>query len=267
MNPEQIRDKWLRLHRSYEKRAFKIFRDVLRESVNVPWSQMDLGNYKILIETNINDDKLNQAFYDVYLNIGSLYGKRIGQSINKEIREEKAFFYDDFVTKFQTFLVNWLQINGGSKIVSVRQNLIEYLIAEVQRGISQELTIREIAKAMQELVNSRKFYRWQALRIARTETTAAANLGATRAGSDSGLILEKVWISSHDSRTRRRPDDKFDHYVMHKVKVDENDHFNVQGDLMLYPGDPKGQPANQINCRCTVAMIGKRDSNGRLLFR
>jgi hypothetical protein len=134
-------------------------------------------------------------------------------------------------------------------------------------GIGMEETIKE----MQRIVNSRNFYRWQAMRIARTETTASANFGAIESGKVSGYVMEKVWISARDTRTRRKPDDKYDHYHMNGVKVpqdgvfvfNESDLFGA--DKLEYPGDPKGKAGNLVNCRCSVGIVPKRDENGNLV--
>lgn len=263
MNRQIYRLRWLRLHRSYEKRVYRIFNKAIREAIKVPWEQLDYGNYKTLLDINISDGSIEKAYYDSYLLIGTLHGRKIGKGIN---RDAKAFIPESFTDFFRNFISQWLTFNGGTKIISVRQNLIDYLIQEIQKGIQNQLTIREIAKEMQKLVNSRTFYRWQALRIARTETTAAANFGALVAGEQSGVVLVKEWISASDARVRRRPQDKYDHVELDGKRIGQNELFNDQGSLLRFPGDPKGQAGSVINCRCTVALVPKRDSEGNLVF-
>ncbi len=265
MNREVYRRTWLRLHRSYEKRAFIIFRKAIKEAAgNIDFDNITESNYEFNVRFNVSRQSIEKAYYDMYLRIGLMHGERVGKGINKEM---KRFEMSSFGDAFRRMLVEWLLRNAGTRITSVRETLVDYLIKEIQKGIEDGKTIRDVASEMQKLVRSRNFFRWQALRIARTESTAAANYGATVAGDDSGLYLEKVWISSHDGRTRRRPDDKHDHYVMEGVRVDKDKPFDVQGDFMEFPGDPKGNAANVINCRCTVALRGKRDAQGRLIFR
>lgn len=245
---------------------FRAFRKQLRKSVKkIKFSQLDGYNHRILVDLNILEEDIEKAYINSYDKVGRLYGNRVGRAINKET---KNFSPDSFTSSFQQTLIEWIRENAGLRITSVRQTLVEYLIKEIEKGISKGLTIREVAANMDKLVNSRNFYRWQALRIARTETTAAANYGATIAGNDSGVVLEKLWISSNDSRTRQlEKGDEYDHMDMQGVKVDQEGAFNVQGDFLRFPGDPLGSPANVINCRCTVALVPKRDSNGRLVFR
>lgn len=263
MTNNQFRKYWLKLHRSYEKKAFAIFRKGLRDAANkIPWDNLDELNYIPSIQFNVSEEEIKKAYLKTYTTIGILYGNRVGRGIN---RDSKAFTLDNFADAYKKFLQQWLFNNAGLRIQTVRQSLIDYLLKEIANGMDEGLTIREVSARIQKLVNSRKFYRWQALRIARTETTASANYGASVAAEQSDYVLEKVWISSHDARTRRRPDDKYDHYVMEGVVTDEKGVFEVQGDFLRFPGDPLGSAGNIINCRCATALRPKRDANGRLI--
>jgi hypothetical protein len=265
MNRNKYRKLWLRMHRSYQKRIFRIFmRDIRRAANNIPFDSLDEQNYEAFIRLNIPENTFASSYFDSYLIVGMMHGRRVGYSINRQM---KAFDIDVFATSWRRFLAQWLLENAGTNIVSVRESLVETLIKQIAVGLEEGKGIRVIAKELQKLVKSRGFYRWQALRIARTEATAAANLGATIAGRDTGVVLEKEWLSSNDPRTRRRPDDKYDHIEVDGQKVSENGKFNVQGDRILYPGDPKGQPGNIINCRCTTVLVPKRDLQGRLVFK
>ena len=126
--------------------------------------------------------------------------------------------------------------------------------------------MRDAAKEIQELVRKPNFYRWQAERIARTESTTAANYAATEANEVTDFVMEKVWISARDGRTRRTPPDKYDHQDLNGKKVDPNEPFiTSRGEKLMYPGAPNGSAGNIINCRCAVAYKAKRDANGDLI--
>lgn len=265
MTENQYRRKWLRLHRGYERRAYVIFRNSIYKSVqSIPFDSMNEMNMRSLIELNVQPEHIYKAYYNTYLAIGSAHGKETGKAINQEI---KRFTVDAFTEAFQRILMNWLTNNAGRRIITVRRSLIDHIIGLMEEGISEGKTIREIAKLIDESVRRKTFYRWQAMRIARTESTAAANFGATVAGDQSNLILEKVWLSAQDPRTRRRPEDKFDHLHMNGKRVGQKELFEVNGDLVSFPGDPEGAAGNVINCRCSVVLRGKRDANGRLMFK
>ena len=263
MRINDYRKLWLKLHRSYEKKAFAIFRKGLRDAANkIPFDNLDALNYKASIQFNVSEEEIKKAYLKTYTTIGILYGNRVGRGIN---RDSKAFTLDNFADAYKRFLQQWLFNNTGLRIQTVRQSLIDYLLKEIANGMDEGLTIREVAAKIEKLVNSRNFYRWQALRIARTETTASANYGASVAAEQSDYVLEKVWISSHDARTRRRPDDKYDHYHLEGAVTDEKGLFEDNGAFLRFPGDPTAPAGAVINCRCSVALRPKRDANGRLV--
>lgn len=266
MTNQEYRKYWLKLHRSYEKKAFSIFRKGIKDACNkIPFDKLDKYNYIPSIQFYVNENDINNAYLKVYTDIGLLYGNRVGNGIN---RDTKAFTLSGFADAYKKFLQKWLFSNAGLRIQSVRQSLIDYLLKEIAKGMDDGKTVREVAKDIQKLVNSRKFYRWQALRIARTETTSAANYGASVAAEQSDYVVEKRWISSNDSRTRQiEKGDKHDHLDMDLVQVGEKDAFDVQGEFLRFPADPLGSASNVINCRCTVALVPKRDSNGRLIWK
>ena len=265
MTYNQYRRRWLRLHKAYEKRAFVIFRNSLRESANrIPWEQMDEYNYQTLIEYNINDDKIQKAYFDTYFYVGLLHGNRVGKELNKNI---KAFIPEFFTETFRYFLKLFITDNLGQSITTVRQSFIVYLLEEITKGMDNGLNIRQIARNMQRLVNSRNFYRWQALRIARTETTTAANYAASIAGKETGLVLEKVWLSAQDDRTRRNPRDEYDHLNLNEVRVDEDEAWDDNGTSLMYPGDPNADAGSRINCRCSMVQLAKLDSEGNIMFK
>lgn len=251
----------------YELRAARIFRKhIKRQALTIPFDKLTPNTYKAYVNFYIEEQAIKDAYLETYIRVGMAHGRRVGNSLNSEINK-KNFSLSSFEPALVQFIQNWLLSNGGLRITSVKQSVAEYIIEFIAKSLEQSTDIRTIARELEKHIRSRGFYRWQIERIVRTETTAAANMGATIAGRDSGLVLEKEWISSHDGRTRRRPDDLFDHWEMDGVRVDDGEPFNVNGDLIQFPGDPEGHPANVINCRCGVVKIGKRDANGRLIFR
>ena len=91
----------------------------------------------------------------------------------------------------------------------------------------------------------------RAMTIARTETHKAANTAqynrAEWAANDAGLDVEVEWISTNDGRVRD------DHKHADGQKRDIGQPFNVGGEMLRYPSDPRGSAANVINCRCVLA--------------
>lgn len=92
---------------------------------------------------------------------------------------------------------------------------------------------------------------YQTERIARTTMTGASNSGSVEAWRQSGVVRGKTWISAlQPDRTRDA------HAAAHGQTVGLNEMFVVDGESLLYPGDPAGSPGNIINCLCvTIAVV------------
>lgn len=263
MTIDQYRKRWIRRHKRYEREAYKIFMQSFRTLANnIPFNFINEGNYETILPSSIKQSDIFNAYLEVYNTIGKKEGERVGKQINRELKE---WTLNSFLSEFERQLFEWLFRNTTRRMTEVRQTFINYLNKEIAFGLSQGKTISEITTDLQRLINSRNFYRWQALRIARTETTAASNFAATVSADVSDVVTEKLWISADDARTRRTPPNQFDHAIMDGVRVGYNEPFNVQGEELDFPGDPKGSAANVINCRCTVAIVPKRDAQGRIM--
>ena len=268
MTEKQYRRQWLRQHSQYEKIAYKELSKGFKELGNsIPFTNMTADNYELILEGSFNNESFFNIYYEMYNEIGIIHGKRVGRSINKQIKE---FTFGSFLSVFEKELLNWLFENLADRVVTVRQSYLEYINKLIANGLQEGKSISKIATELTKKVNQRGFYRWQALRIARTESTAAANYASSKAGSVSGILLEKVWISAADARTRRPPESEFNHLAMNGKRVGEKDYFNVpfRGgfEKLLFPADPKhGSAGNVINCRCNAALVAKRDKDGRIM--
>jgi uncharacterized protein with gpF-like domain len=185
-------------------------------------------------------------YKEIYTTLGNPQYKRIKRSIKAEIT-------------FESIIQTWINSNLGYRIVSVHQTLIESIIAVIAKGYEDNLSVADITRNLQ---NKFGWYKAQALRIARTETTTATNYATVVAAQNSDFVLEKTWISVQDNRTRRPPKSIYDHLDMNGVKVDLNQPFFTSGEEIMYPGDPSAKAGNVINCRCKVVFTVKEDENG-----
>jgi uncharacterized protein with gpF-like domain len=153
----------------------------------------------------------------------------------------------------------WLNSNAGLRIVSVHQTLIESIIKVIQQGYNDNISVEDITRNLQQRFG---WYKAQALRIARTETTTATNYATMLAAENSEYELDKMWISTQDIRTRRPPKSLFDHLDMNGQIVNAEQPFFVGGEEIMYPGDPSGLAGNIINCRCKIVFTIKEDADG-----
>ena len=129
----------------------------------------------------------------------------------------------------------------------VRWN-VKKMNAEVLQGILQGEPMDKIANRLSKVTGMNET---AAIRNARTMVTGAENKGRqdsyARATAD-GIILQKEWISTNDSRTRHS------HAVLDGAIVDQDKKFE---NGLMFPGDPSGRPEETWNCRCTVAAVVK----------
>ena len=115
--------------------------------------------------------------------------------------------------------------------------------AETLQGVLQGESMDKIAKRLR---NVQEMNKTQAIRSARTIVTGAENKGRqdsyARAEAD-GIILQKEWLATNDSRTRHS------HAMLDGAIVDQDKKFE---NGLMYPGDPNGRPEEVYNCRCTL---------------
>ena len=129
----------------------------------------------------------------------------------------------------------------------VRWN-VKKMNAEVLQGILQGEPMDKIASRLSKVTGMNET---AAIRNARTMVTGAENKGRldsyARAEAD-GIILERTWLATNDSRTRHS----------HAVLDGETKPIDTPfSNGLMYPGDPSGRPEEVYNCRCTVAAVVK----------
>lgn len=119
--------------------------------------------------------------------------------------------------------------------------------SSVLQGILQGEGIPQISKRLLPVVENNKA---SAIRNARTMTTSAENKGrydSYKDLEDRGAIIKKVWIATPDERTRAS------HVELDGAEVDIDEPFEtINGNKLMYPADPDGEPEEVWNCRCTT---------------
>jgi hypothetical protein len=219
------------------------------------------------MDSSFDEEDLIKAYIKIYTEIGLVHGKRVGKLANVG---KKSFIPDFFKQVWERYVAMYMQQSLLSVIFDVRNEFIKHLtevFMQARPAIGTDPST--VATWIHKQSRKRSFYRWQALRIARTESTAASNLAGLKAARESGFLMDKVWVSAQDDRTRRNPRDWFDHLHMNGKAVGMDEKFVMSStkghvDELLVPGDPDAHPANKINCRCTL-IYKPRKVNGRLV--
>ncbi len=133
------------------------------------------------------------------------------------------------------------------------------LNSEILQGILQGESMPKIAKRLEQFVGGNEA---AAIRNARTAVTYAENQGrmdSMKEAADMGLIYEKQWISTHDSRTRES------HVELDGATATLYEPFD---NGLMCPGDPTGDGAEVYNCRCTMnrILVGIRKADGSIQY-
>ena len=252
---------WLKLHSTYENKAVRILlKEFRRMSGKIPFDALTKDNAESVIKLTINNEELNKALFKVHLTIGKSYGNMEARRFRREIKKWKPLPL--FNEAFQLFLLKYYKEFGGENITLLTETYVQAVVSEIRKATSENETVIQMRDRIFKTVNKPDFYKWQALRIARTETTFAMNSAKQIAGEVSGLVMEKVWIAAVDSRTRQ------EHLDANGKAVPLNEPFIVGGEKLMFPGDKlNGASAgNLVACRCTVGNRARRDANGDLIF-
>ena len=120
------------------------------------------------------------------------------------------------------------------------------------QGLLQGESIDKLAKRVAVDVGEKNYN--SAVRNARTMVTGAQNggrLDAFKRGEEMGIEQEKMWLATHDSRTR----DTHRELDYQQIPIDE-----AFANGLMYPADPDGEPAEVYNCRCSMRTVIKNVS-------
>lgn len=118
------------------------------------------------------------------------------------------------------------------------------------QGLLQGESIPAIAKRVADQVGESNYN--SAVRNARTMVTGAQNsarLDAFKRGEEMGIEMEKMWLATHDDRTRDT------HRELDYVQIPLDEEF---ANGLMEPGDISGDPSEVYNCRCSMRSVIKK---------
>lgn len=121
------------------------------------------------------------------------------------------------------------------------------ITAGVTSSILQGKNIRDMADDLQSRIVTMN--RDSAIRTARTAVTSAQNAGrmdSYEEAEEMGIKIKKRWLATLDDRTRH------EHAILDGQTVPIDEPFTVDGEEIMYPGDPSAPGYLVYNCRCTL---------------
>jgi len=148
----------------------------------------------------------------------------------------------------------------ATEFIAGRENLIKgvgdtafgQLKTSLSEGLEKGETADQLADRVRGVFNN--LGKYESKRIAMTETSAAYGFARHQAMTDAGIEY-KAWVSSHGPHVRPAHAQAEADYGDNPIPIDEP--FEVDGEQLMYPGDPTGSPDNIINCQCIQIAVRK----------
>jgi hypothetical protein len=284
MNRQAFHNTFITVNRRFEKKYQpKVEAVLIHEGLTKAIRNHGVKAGMIYARDTIHNPQLALIIRQLYVDVGLKHSQMNYVRMRNDLRSSRSKgLHTDQVTKeliidmqvkasfgfnptWTKFIVDYLNRFLIEKITfEVSRTTRDELLKVLQQAINEGWSIDETVNRINDL----PFTAMQAARIVRTEVNRAANVGA-RAQSDTFAFQQnKEWISAEDNRVRGlRPSDHANHVALDGVTINEGDVFvdPRNGDILEFPGDPKASAASTINCRCSVAYVAKRDTNGRLI--
>ena len=223
-----------------------------------------IGTAINVLTLDLINERIINPIESIYRVVGLHHANRVYREVRQHIgRKGIGERNEQWVAQIMQYLRDTFLQNA---VLKTNIYLRDRLLDAVNDGIEQQLSVEEILR----LIESRNIAAIQAERIVRTEVGRAANTGVKVAAESFDVEMSKEWIAFRDFRTRgRNPEDRKDHYHLDGVIVDFDSPFKDprSGEEIEYPQAPGGSAGMVINCRCTYAVVPKRDENDMLIQR
>lgn len=253
---------WKAAHHRYEIFSYSKFKPALDEQVKAVSNHVKLygGISHELADMLIRKEPIEKAYKEVYVKIGTIQAGSTLRFINQLGRSmsQKSSPPGFFSEKWNRLMELFFTARSSTRISDVTETTRE----KVRRVLadSENMTTSERATYIVDTLDDPDFNRSRALMIARTESTSAANYGASLGNADADYMTNKRWLAVMDQNTRP------DHVDANGQTVANDEFFVVGGSECMYPGDVS-LPANEvINCRCCVVYVPVIE-DGMAVFR
>jgi len=250
---------WHKFQQRYEKYYEKKFTAALKLQVAAFIKTQDI--------MAIPSFPIYTVLVDLYKTVGTRWARVAKVSMTKATGQ----------MGFNERIVELMRQYYGIDLLNDAEDITAYTKEVIQKILSDAaMTGASFDDIVRQITTSSELGPMRARRIARTETVTAANGAAMIYAQTSGNVMEKIWISVKDKRTRHNA--WANHVTIDGTTIDINEPFNLKsqklGDIqMMQPGvrkQPNGlavPAAEVVNCRCVVAFQSKRDSQGRIIRR
>lgn len=226
---------WDRFQRRQEAIYTRVFKSVLKQQLQEYFDRGDISAYPMQL-----------ALENLYNNVGPLWAAKTGVARKKPIFIKARLpmgFSERIVQLMREYYGNVYFLNEAEEITRYTRERIAFILGDAAlTGFSIDEIIEQFPA---------DFGAVRARRIARTETVTSANTAALINARDTGIPMQKIWLSVRDRRTRHS------HVIADNTTVGLDDYFKVGSVEIESPGAKKTREGQQtpgkevINCRCT----------------
>jgi HK97 family phage portal protein len=201
--------------------------------------------------------------------LGSLPFQSFDTTVSTVINQENAAELEALKRQSGEKVNRLMQARGLSTFKNISQTTTNQIIDQIAAGIKEGKGLRQIGA---EIANpSEGLTQRRATTIARTEALTANSLGQKVAMDSAAEVVDdlvKIWVNAGDFRVRGNPggaypNAKDDHW---KLGGETREADDVYSNGLDYPRDPKGEPYQTINCRCTQVIASKADLDDDDIF-
>ncbi len=195
-----------------------------------------------MLEHEANVDRALRASYAATMEV---FGARILDAAKADDGAGETKDADD---AFRDAANLWVQQHAAAKVSAIAETMRDQIRSAVAEGEAGAESVTAIAKRIREATGG-LIGRHRSVLISRTETHSAAVAAGDQAAEATGLELRREWIAAADERTRDT------HVEADGQVVGLKEPFQVGSSMLIRPGDPAGDPAETINCRCVVGHL------------
>lgn len=133
----------------------------------------------------------------------------------------------------------WIVKHAAASVRTILATNLEDVRRVILAGTDEGLTVPQISKRLRDFYSDRSSMK--AMRVARTEVTQSAGFAQHESAAQGGVMHKHQWLSSRDDRVRDS------HVALDGEEKMLNEPYS---NGLMYPGDPSGDAAEIIQCRC-----------------
>ena len=177
----------------------------------------------------------------------------------REILDDAAHDYvDEGDPLANSRVLSYLQ-KSRNRLVGVTDRVYAEVRRATMKATTEGWSIDDLETRVQDILGDAAVDTWKnrARTIARTEAVGAYNAGRFAGfwsyANQLGGSWEKVWLETHDHRTRLTHQEREGGVGGQRIPLGQL--FKVGLGLGMYPGDPELPPEEVINCRCTTLLV------------